>query len=295
MGVTPDMVVERTRARLSACLESLFASLDGPERASPARLLAPGKMLRTRLAAYLVCATGVEASEELTAACVGTELIHTASLCHDDIIDRAEVRRGRPALWRVDGPTVAVLLGDMLICEAFAQVASHCGDRHVRAFAACVQEVCRAEAEQELLLGRQLDEATYLRMARSMTGPLFAFPACVCGGEDPALGAALEEAGYRIGAAYQVADDLLDVAGSEQSAGKTLGTDATRRKFTLAGATPDGGERARRRVVELCGSALQVLEPWPAVRGALNEFYAAELQPVFDRCVKGLEIGGGEG
>jgi geranylgeranyl pyrophosphate synthase len=287
LSTTPDIVIDRTRRLLRESIERLTASFDGAERAE---LLAPGKMLRTRLAARLACGAGVDSSPALEAACAATELVHTASLCHDDIIDRAQVRRGRPALWCVDGATAAVLFGDMLICEAFALMAAANGGRHVQAFAARVREVCQAEAEQELLLGQQLEEATYLRLARGMTGPLFAFPACVSGGEDGALSAALDEVGYRIGTAYQVADDLLDVAGSEQSAGKTLGTDARRRKFTLAGSTLDGRERACRCVAELCASALELLEPWPAVRGALSDFYAHELQPAFDRCLRGLNV-----
>ena len=87
-----------------------------------------------------------------------------------------------------------------------------------------------------------------------------------------------------------MADDLLDVAGSEASAGKTLGTDACRRKFTLANSSSDGRETARRRVIELCGSALEVLAPWPGTQKALGDFYAGDLQPVFDHCLEGLDI-----
>ena len=293
--MTPDDVINGTRRLLTGCIGKLTSSFGGlarqtcggPERAE---MLSPGKMLRTRMAAHLACGAGRARLPALEAACAATELVHTASLCHDDIIDQATVRRGKPALWRLDGATAAVLFGDMLLCEAFALVASTGESRHVQAFAARVREVCEAEAEQEMLLGRQLDEATYLRLARGMTGPLFAFPASVCGGEDEALSAALDEAGYRIGAAYQVADDLLDVAGSEASAGKTLGTDACRRKFTLANSSADGREVARRKVIELCGSALEVLAPWPGAQKALSDFYASDLQPVFDHCTEGLDI-----
>ena len=289
--MTPDDVIDGTRRLLTACIGRLTSSFGGAERAE---LLSPGKMLRTRMAAHLACGAGCGAgsgpSSALEAACAATELVHTASLCHDDIIDQAAMRRGKPALWRLDGATAAVLFGDMLLCEAFGLVASTGQSRHVQTFAARVREVCEAEAEQELLLGRQLDEATYLRLARGMTGPLFAFPAYVSGGDDARLSAALDEAGYRIGTAYQVADDLLDVAGSEASAGKTLGTDASRRKFTLANSAPDGRDVARRRVVELCASALDALAPWPETQRALSDFYAADLQPVFDRCIEGLDI-----
>ena len=106
---------------------------------------------------------------------------------------------------------------------------------------------------------------------------------------------ALEEAGYRIGTAYQLADDLLDIMGSEDVAGKTLGADSKRRKFTLPQVSRAGQQIARERIFELCGSALECAYRWPWICGALTQFFACDLQPVFSRYDKYLSAGVGLG
>jgi len=151
--------------------------------------------------------------------------------------------------------------------------------------------VCAAEAEQDLeLRGKQLDERTCLRLARGKTAPLFAFVAQVCGDDNDGLASALEEAGYRIGAAYQFADDLLDVAGDDVVAGKTLGTDAKRRKFTLPQASEQGRRSAQDHVHSLCISAMECSGEWPEARKAPAQFFSPDLQPVFDRYELQLRI-----
>ncbi len=140
-------------------------------------------------------------------------------------------------------------------------------------------------------LGRELDEATHLHLARGKTGPLFAFVGYVSGGEDEGLCEGLEEAGYRIGTAYQLGDDLVDVAGDERAARKTLGTDRMRRKFTLAQSSAGDGARAvRDRVRELCSGALGCVGAWPAVRLGLGRFLELDLKPALERAGARLDI-----
>ncbi len=272
--------VRRLIAR-RACKALGFARLGKDE----VEQLLPGKMLRTRLAARLAAAGATTVNRRtLRHACAATELVHTASLCHDDVVDNAVIRRARPALWQTTGASAAILIGDLLLCEALGLVTDVEGGRLMPVFVAKVREVIRTEVEQELLLrGRRVDEDECIRVARGKTGPLFALVAQVCGGEEAGLSEALEEAGYRIGTAYQLADDLLDVAGDEDVAGKTLGTDSMRRKFTLPLSAAGGGRVARRHVAELCESALTCLDAYPAARRALAEFLARDLQPVLDR------------
>ncbi len=223
--------LEGARLQIDACLADAARAAGLPVR--PSQLL-PGKMLRTRMAARLSTRLTVPV-ETLQHVCAAVELTHTASLCHDDVIDNALVRRGQPALWRASSRSGAVLLGDLLLCEAMGLLTGTDGGRLVRPFLAKLRETCAAEAEQELRLrGREVGRDVCLRIARGKTGPLFAFVGLAAGGADAALSAALEEAGYRVGTAYQLADDLLDVEGCEEAAGKTLGTDVARRKFTLA-------------------------------------------------------------
>lgn len=248
--------------------------------------LMPGKMLRTRLASRLVSCPDARADHATVARiCAATEMAHTASLCHDDVIDGGLMRRGRSALWRTTSASGAVLIGDLLLCEAMNIVCEAEDGRYVMPFVQKVREVCAAEAEQELeLRGRQPDEQTCLRLARGKTGPLFAFVGLVCAGDDAALCEALEEAGYLIGAAYQLADDLLDVTGDEQFSGKTLGTDGRRGKFTLAQAPQENHRLVKGHISELCRSALDCLSARPWHRRTLAEFMRSDLGPVFDGC-----------
>lgn len=273
--------VSGVRAVVADRISSLELPGDG-ERLTA--FLQSGKMLRTRLAARLVVGGDLPVNREAVArACAATEIAHTATLCHDDVIDNAAMRRSCPTAWKTVGSPSAVLLGDMLLCDAFRLILETEGGRYADLFLSKVGEVCAAEAEHETrLLGQQLDVETCLRLARGKTGPLFAFAAHVCGGSERPLCSALEEAGYRIGTAYQLADDLLDLIGNEEVAGKTLGTDMERGKFTLPQAA-DGKRLVSDHVRRLCRSAASGLEGWPEVQRALEMFIVQELQALLER------------
>jgi geranylgeranyl pyrophosphate synthase len=242
----------------------------------------PGKMLRTRWAARLAESGEVHvARETIVRACAAIEMAHTASLCHDDVIDGGFLRRQQPTLWRVMGPTAAILIGDLLLCEAMGVLESVENGVLVGPFTAKLREVCAAELEQDLgSRGKVLEEAACLRLARGKSGPFFAFIGHVCGGAQPDLRAALEAAGYRVGTLYQMADDLLDVVGGA-AAGKTLGTDAKQRKFTVPQMASKGPARARARIRALRDAVLDDVQAWPPVRAALLQFFQQDLQPVF--------------
>jgi len=288
MGAGPDELVRHVRAVVDSRVAAVVVPVAGREAAEALRC---GKMLRTRLAARVACCGASQASHAtVERACAAVELVHTASLCHDDVIDNALIRRGQPTLWKRVGPTGAILIGDLLLSTAFELVAE-VGPECVRVFAARVSEVAAAEAEEELvLLGGAADEETCLRLARQKTGSLFAFAAWSAGGEDVALRRALQEAGYGIGAAYQLADDLLDMVGGEEAAGKSLGTDVLRAKPTLLGAASSGPGAVRDRICELGCSAPGLLNAWPKAARAVADFLAHDLQPVFDRCLPGVRI-----
>ena len=252
----------------------------------------PGKMLRTRLAGRL-CAGGWSSVNPATvqAACAATEMVHTASLCHDDVVDNSMIRRSLPTVWRTSSPSGAILIGDLLLCEAMDLLISTENGRYLTSFMGRLTEVVRAEIEQELVWrGRVADAETCLRLARGKTGPLFGFVAGVCGGGDEALCGLLEEAGYRIGTAYQIADDLLDILGTESSVGKTLGTDSVRGKLTLPQLDDGGGRVARENIGDLCTSAVELLKEFPKVQEGLMEFLLHDFRPVLDRGL-GVDVG----
>ncbi len=257
--------------------------------------LSSGKMLRTRFAARLARSSRPGPNRAaLEGACAATELIHAASLCHDDLIDGGLIRRARPTVWRAAGPACAILIGDALIFEAILLLLDAGDGRYVKSFASKIREICDAEIEQELKLrGKPLDVPTCLRIARGKAGPLFGFVGQVCGGDDAALSEALEEVGYLVGTAYQLADDLLDVVGEERVAGKTLGLDSKRLKRTLPQLAENPLRVTQEHIGDLLGSALDSLEAWPRVRGALAEFLDQDLRPLFEKQLgfAGLPVG----
>lgn len=276
----------RTRAANIACL------IERPEGIE--QMLSSGKMLRTRLAGRFIEAGSASTDVPgLFSACTATELLHVASLCHDDVIDNARIRRGQSTLWVITGPSAAVLIGDMLLCEGMKLLLEASGGRYIESFVAKAKEILDAEIEQELFRrDRKPNEKTYLRLARGKTGPLFAFVASICGGDDEALSGALEEAGYRIGTAYQLSDDLLDILGTEEIAGKTLGTDSLRGKFTLPQTDEEGGRTTRQRVGELLRSGLKCLKNYPRAHEGLVRFLSRDLQPILDRHLRNsVELG----
>jgi len=257
----------------------VVAAVGAPEQAGH---LLSGKLLRSRFGLY-AGAGATRDPEDLAKACAAIEMVHTASLCHDDVIDNALLRRSLPTLWRKTTPSAAVLIGDVLLCHAAALVASAANGRYLVPFLAKVTEVCTTEARQELILrGRRVGQDACLEVARGKTGPLFAFVGLVAGGEDTALAAALTEAGYRIGTAYQLADDLLDVDGQTGKAGKTLGTDRSRGKFTLPLSRESGPELTTECVRRLLTEALAGLGPWPGVQAAVRAYVERELVPAME-------------
>ncbi|MBT3199990.1 MAG: polyprenyl synthetase family protein [Phycisphaerales bacterium] len=256
-------------------LASNFTDLDVSQ-------MMPGKMLRARLAGRLI-EGGLGGSDWTNAAqsSAAIELTHTASLCHDDIIDNADVRRGLPAMWRVTGTSGAVLIGDALLCEAMELVLEIENGKTLPDFLSKLKEVITAEAKAELTFrGTVLDRETCLEMARGKTGPLFAFTAGACESNDQALSAALAESGYLIGTAYQLSDDLLDRIGDENSVGKTLRTDQVRGKFTLA---EDQEETLQREVHRMCELAVSGLSQWPDAQQSVERYLQEDMQPLFQQ------------
>ena len=240
----------------------------------------PGKMLRTRLGMAL---SGFDfvGRDEMIKSCAATELIHSATLFHDDVIDGASLRRRNPTLWREVGATGAILMGDLFFSSALQLVIDSGNISRVASFVNKVREVCATEMIHELVFrNKAIDLNLCLKVARGKTGPLFAFVAEVSGESDKEKAKVLREVGYRIGTAYQLADDLIDVLGDEDRIGKTLGTDRKRRKFTLAQSEELSSEALiRDQVSLLCNSALELTVKWPELTSKLEDYINHELFP----------------
>jgi octaprenyl-diphosphate synthase len=163
------------------------------------------------------------------------ELVHTATLVHDDILDDAFIRRNVETVHRRWGERAAVLIGDFIYSRAF-QLSTE-----VPGMASILSETTHTICEGELLqiglrFEPEIDEETYLEIIKKKTAILYAV-SCrlggVLGGLDPVACRRLEEFGMALGMAFQIVDDCLDYAGKESVAGKSLGTDLRQGKVTL--------------------------------------------------------------
>ncbi len=199
-------------------------------------LTAQGKQLRPALVALSAGATGKQNDDHIRVAVI-IEIVHLATLVHDDIIDEAQIRRARPTLAANWGDKVAVLLGDCLFAHALVLAANFPTTEVCRAVAAATNTVCAGEIIQNQRCKYfELSRAEYFKAVSMKTGELFAL-SCDMGaflsGAELKQRAALRQYGMAIGTAYQVYDDCVDLFGSEVRAGKSLGTDIAKGKLTL--------------------------------------------------------------
>lgn len=249
----------------------------------PATVVGNGKMLRSRLLFHVGPAAGVP-HRTLVHAAAAVEMVHAASLLHDDVIDGGYLRRGAPTFWVERGISGAILVGDMMLFKAVELMCQVEDGRLTPMLVKLTGEVCDAESEQELVLrGKTPNWENCVSIARRKTGALFAFAAGACGGADATLTATLTESGYAVGTAYQLADDILDATGTEESSGKSLGSDEARGKTTAATIEQAEHTEAVAYVDQLCRRAEEALRPWPAVHHAWRAFMNADLHPALKK------------
>ncbi len=199
-------------------------------------LTGQGKQLRPALVGLSALATGRITDAHVTVAVI-IEMVHLATLVHDDVMDEAEVRRGRLSLAATWGIEIAVLFGDCLFAHALKLAASFPTPEICRAVALATQTVCSGEIRQNQQRGNlQLSRQDYFQVLEMKTAELFAL-SCDLGaflnGATAGRRGALRKFGLALGTAYQIYDECLDVFGSETAAGKSLGTDLAKGKLTL--------------------------------------------------------------
>jgi geranylgeranyl pyrophosphate synthase len=191
-----------------------------------ATLEAGGKRLRPML--VLLCA-GEEAGEEAVRAAAAIELIHMATLVHDDVLDAAPLRRGRPTVAATSGRKRAGATGDLLFSRAFALLAAAEQGRAIELLAVASVALARGElAQRRDAYDVSISAQRYFERCRLKTATLFEC-ACRLGRDEEALGAF----GAAIGLAFQLLDDVLDVSGPPQRTGKARGTDLLDGTVTL--------------------------------------------------------------
>src|SRR5262245_10545343 len=220
-----DRVFDRTLATYRSPFGPLIEHL----RHYRGKRLRPALLLLTAKA----CGKATEAHRVLAAA---VEMIHTATLVHDDVLDEAELRRHVPTVNAGWGNKVSILLGDMLFTHAF-HLTSTVDRRACEIIGEATNRVCAGELRQVCERGNLgLAEADYFAIIEGKTAAL---TEC-CGrlgalyaGSTDEVAARLASFGRNLGLAFQIADDLLDLVGDEDIAGKTLGTDLEQQKLTL--------------------------------------------------------------
>ncbi len=195
-----------------------------------------GKHLRPALVALTAKALGTVNDAHVTVAVI-IEMVHLATLVHDDVMDEAEIRRGRLTLAANWGNEIAVLFGDCLFARALTLAASFPTPEICRAVAMATNTVCTGEILQTQRRGDfGFTRAQYFQVLEMKTAELFALScelSALLSGADAELRGRLRKFGLAFGTAYQVYDDCVDLFGSEAAAGKSLGTDLTKGKLTL--------------------------------------------------------------
>ena len=211
-----------------------------------------GKHLRPTLVALVANSLAQTNDSHVTVAVI-IEMVHLATLVHDDVMDEAEIRRGQLTLAANWGNEIAVLFGDCLFAQSLKLAASFPTPEVCRAVASATNTVCSGEILQTRHRRNfELSRRDYFRVLEMKTAELFALSselaAFLCNAT-AAQRSALREFGLAFGTAYQIYDDCVDLFGTEQKAGKSLGTDLAKGKLTypvlLAWERADATDRVR--------------------------------------------------
>ena len=229
LGEVEEMLGEQARGHGEVLAADAAATLD-----------AGSKRLRPLL--VLLCA-GPDAGEPALRAATAVELVHMATLVHDDVLDEAPLRRGLPTVAATSGRARAIATGDLLLSRAFALLAGAGDSRAVQLLAVADVALARGELSQRQdAFDLEISEQRYLDRCRLKTATLFEC-ACLLGHDDEHL----RRFGAEVGLAFQLLDDVLDVSGPPERTGKARGTDLLDGTVTLPlieAAASDPGIRA---------------------------------------------------
>ena len=195
-----------------------------------------GKRLRPALLLLCAKATGYQGTQHHTLAAV-IEMIHTATLLHDDVVDESDMRRGHATANAEFGNAASVLVGDFLYSRAFQMMVGVARMRVLEILAETTNAIAEGEVLQLINAGdADLDEAAYLNVIYRKTARLFEAASrigAVLGGAPPNVEDALARYGMHLGTAFQLVDDILDYSGNAEAIGKNVGDDLAEGKMTL--------------------------------------------------------------
>ena len=251
--------LERRRTRIEDRIEAVLDDVEPDELGEEVEhvLLSGGKRVRPTVT-VLVCEALDGDVDTAVEYAVGIELVHSASLVVDDIIDRSELRRGTPSAWAAFGYGPAIVASDGLMGEAFALFSAD--ERAMQAVAEAIVELGEGEATE--LVARPTTEAEYMDLARRKTGALFRAAAELGAIAADVDAYTVERFGVyaeRVGVAFQMRDDVLDATAEADDLGKPVGHDAAMERPSLVEVADLTPEDATERASEQSDAALDAL------------------------------------
>ncbi|HVO44294.1 MAG TPA: polyprenyl synthetase family protein [Aggregatilineales bacterium] len=227
-------------------------------------LEAGGKRVRPRLTLLAYEAAGGATLEDAVPVAAAVELVHTATLVHDDINDHGTLRRGRPTVNALWGRTFALLTGDYLFTKVY-ELMSPYKDLNIVFAEATVALVEGETLQAAAAKSGKLDRETYMKVITKKTAALFA-AACKLGAlmahATPMQVTALEQYGYNVGLAFQIVDDILDLIADSNQLGKTAGLDVHQGKglaMAIGGSGAHGGSGSNGHKGQV--ALLELMEP----------------------------------
>jgi geranylgeranyl pyrophosphate synthase len=260
----PDEALEAVAGVEERLVEVAYGAPGGLVAPAFDALTAGGKRLRPILL-VLSARMGEPESGALLTASTAIEVLHTATLIHDDVVDKAGSRRGRPTTVAAYGREVAVATGDCLFAEAFHGLAEIGDPRLVRSFSEAAMGLAAGELEQFRSARGSVEVEAYLEHIRMKTAGLFK-AACVAGGTLGGLSIkrvdALATYGQALGLAFQMSDDVMDLVGKPGLMGKGVGADLAEGTVTLPVifALKEGNAAVIRRVLQTPSPPPEILE-----------------------------------
>lgn len=231
----PDGAFETVRETESLLADVAKRAPEALRQPAMGALTSGGKRLRPLLL-VLSARMGEPDRHCLLMASTAIEVLHTATLVHDDIVDQAESRRGVPTTVARYGREIAIATGDYLFAESFSELAEIGDPRLVRAFSEAAEGLAAGELEQYRANGATVEVEAYMEHIRKKTAGLFQ-AACVAGGTLGGLSLrqidALATYGQALGLAFQMSDDVMDLVGKPGLMGKGIGADLAEGTVTL--------------------------------------------------------------
>lgn len=239
-----------------------------------------GKRLRPRLALLAYLATGSTDYQKVVPMAAAVEMVHTATLVHDDINDHSLTRRGKETIHAKWGRTFALLTGDFLFTKVYVMMAPYGGEYNVIMAEACKQLVEGETLQAAAAKAGDMDRETYKQIISLKTASLFEAAArmgAMLGEADETVVEALAEYAYNLGLCFQIVDDILDIIGDPDEMGKPIGTDLTQNRGVVM--SQNGGTRVLESAA--VGTATAVAEapddPLAALMSKLRESGAVEV------------------